>query len=75
MLEVRRKQNATSLIHDLVREGRATPHDAAVLLKMRREVRRGRERQELRRHPVVGVLVAIGVFILALFGVRHDPLN
>jgi hypothetical protein len=63
---------ATSLIHDLVREGRASPHDAAVLLEMRRELREKRERREFRRHPGVALVIGLGEFVLALFSVRQS---
>jgi Tfp pilus assembly protein PilN len=65
------RRNATSVILELVREGRASPHDAAVLLEMRRELREKRERREFWRHPGVAVVVGLAGFVLALLGVRR----
>lgn len=59
----------TTTVNDLVREGRVTPKDGAMLLELREELqsRRDHQRTGWLTHAAVG----FGVFVLALLGVRR----
>lgn len=62
----------TQVIHDLVREGRATPDDGALLLQLRREIGVGRDRPKLDGGWATKLVVVLGVVVLALLGIRRD---
>jgi len=64
--------SGTSMIQDLVSEGRATPEQGAMLIEFRREIAEGRERKRRSASPFVNVLITVGVFILVLLGVRKS---
>lgn len=59
-------------IHDLVREGRATPDDGALLLEIRGEVDAGRDRIAIRHNPLAQLAVLLGVFVLAFLGIKRN---
>jgi hypothetical protein len=69
-MESQVQMNATTMIHGLVREGRATPEDGALLLELRRHIVAREERAQRTRG--VAFLGAIGVFFLALLGLRKE---
>jgi hypothetical protein len=62
---------ATPMIHDLVREGRVSPRDGALLIELRRDVAKHRERKLRPQNAFVRIAVGIGVLILAVLGVRR----
>jgi len=64
------QMNATTMIHDLVRQGRATPDDAAVLMEMRRDYVARQKRAD--RGIWLTIFATIGVFLLALIGVKRN---
>lgn len=66
------ERNPTSVVHDLVRAGRVSSGDGAMLLQMRDELLARRKRMYWRRHPGAGVLVALGTFVLAMLGVKRQ---
>ena len=57
------------MIHDLVRSGRATPHDGAMLIELQRDLRARKERKQQR--PTSRLWAAIGI-AFALLGVKHS---
>ena len=62
----------TPMIHDLVRDGRATPEQGALLIEFRRELAASRERKLRARRPALAALFTIGTFVLILLGIRKD---
>lgn len=62
---------ATPMIHDLVREGRVSPQDGALLIELRRDVAHHRERKLRPQSALVRLAVGLGVLILAVLGVRR----
>jgi hypothetical protein len=64
--------STTSQMLRLVREGRATPHDAALLIELRRQVAANRQRAKLRERPLIGLAAFVGLFILTFFGLRRE---
>lgn len=56
----------------LVREGRATPHDVALLMELRGRVATKRQRVKFNEQPVLFLAVFVGVFLLGLVGVRRE---
>jgi hypothetical protein len=60
------------LVTDLVREGRITPKQGAMLFELRQDVARARHRKLRPVNPLAQVVVALGVFVLALFGIRKS---
>lgn len=64
--------STTPKIQKLVRDGRATPSDAALLMELRGRVAAERNRVKFREHPFLAIGVVIGVFFLGLFGIRRE---
>jgi len=62
----------TSMIHDMVRSGRVSPEDGAHLLELREEIVERRERKHMPRSFTVRLLLVVGVFVLAMLGVRRQ---
>jgi hypothetical protein len=62
---------ATPMIHDLVREGRVSPQDGALLIELRRDLAHRRERKLRPQSAFVRIAIGIGVLILAVLGVRR----
>jgi hypothetical protein len=64
--------STTPQILKLVREGRVTPYDAALLLEVRSLVAANRDRVKFREQPVLFVGITLGVLLLSLFGIRRQ---
>jgi hypothetical protein len=64
--------NTTPQIQKLVREGRATPYDAALMLELRGLVAANRRRVKFRERPLLALAVFVGVFLLSLVGVQRE---
>ena len=64
--------NGTPMIHELVREGRATPEQGALLIEFRRDLAESRERKRRSRKPLTNFLIAVGTFVLVLLGIRSN---
>ena len=62
---------ATPMIHDLVREGRVSPQDGALLIELRRDLAQRRERKMRPQNAFVRIAVGFGVLVLAVLGVRR----
>lgn len=62
----------TPMIQKLVREGRVTPRDAALLVELRSRVKAKRDSDKLRRMPVIGVAVFALFFVLSFLGIRRE---
>jgi hypothetical protein len=60
----------TPTINDLVRDGRATPQQAALLFELQQEVA-DRDRKRRRGGVVAQFLVVIGAFVVAYFSRRR----
>ncbi len=56
----------------LVREGRATPHDLALMMELRGLVAAKRQGVKFREQPFFSVLVFAGLFVLSFFGLRRE---
>ncbi len=61
---------ATPLIHQLVREGRATPDEGAHLIELRRSLQKQRVRRS--RGFAGTVLFTLVFVVLGLFGIRRQ---
>ena len=61
--------SGTAMIHDLVRDGRATPEQGAAMIQLRRELAASREKKARRRHPITNAFIAVGAFFLLLAGI------
>jgi hypothetical protein len=60
------------IVHDLVREGRATPKEGAILIELRRSLDERRRVVAVRKLPIyMHVFVVIGTFVLALLGIKR----
>jgi hypothetical protein len=64
--------STTPQILKLVREGRATPHDVALLMELRGRVAAKRQRIKFGEHPVLFLTVFVGAFLLSLVGIRRE---
>jgi hypothetical protein len=62
----------TPTIQKLVREGRATPRDAALLMELRGHVSASRRRIKFREHPFLSICVFVGMVFLSVLGVQRE---
>lgn len=62
----------TPMIQKLVREGRATPRDAALLMELRGRVSAKRQRVKFREHPMLAIGAFVGLLLLSLLGVQRE---
>ena len=62
----------TPLIQEMVREGRLSPKQGAMLLEMRRDVAKLREKSEGRRHVALHICISAAMFMLAMLGLRRE---
>lgn len=62
----------TPMIQKLVREGRASPRDAALLMELRGHVAARRQRVKFREHPFLCVGIFVGLLFLSLIGIRRE---
>lgn len=63
---------STPKIHQMVRDGRVSPYDGALLIELRARVQARRERVSLRQRPLLGIAVMLVFFFLGLVGVRRE---
>ena len=64
--------STTPRILKLVREGRVSPYDAALLLELRGRVAAQREQVKFREHPLMFVTMLAVVFLANALGVRRQ---
>ena len=60
-----------STINDLVRDGRTSPEDGAMLIELRNDLAVRSDRKVLRRNPFAQLAVVLGLVVLAILGVRR----
>lgn len=64
--------SSTPQILKLVRDGRVSPRDAALLMDLRDRVRAKRERAIMRKSPMLGLGLLCLFFFLGLLGIRRS---
>ena len=61
------------IVHDLVRDGRATPRQGAALIELRRTLDERRRAGAVRRLPLyMRAFVVVGTVVLAFLGIRRQ---
>lgn len=63
----------TPMLQKLVRDGRVTPYDAALLMELRSRVAAERDRVKFREHPFLAIVAVIGRLLTDLDARRSRP--
>jgi hypothetical protein len=64
--------STTPHLQKLVREGRLSPYDAALLMNLRNRVRDNRERVRFREHPFLATALFFTFLVMSLLGIQRE---